>query len=342
MDWSKLKLQYSPSRAIIVSYYRDGEWSAPSVSLESELSIHAFGGVFHYGCSCFEGLKAFRGVDDKIRIFRAKDNAARLARSAARLDMAVPSEELFMRMCAMCVQENIDFLPPYGYNASMYLRPVLEGINPQINICSSSELLFAVMCLPMGSFTSTATLEPVSAVISRNYDRAAVNGTGAFKIGANYAASLYPYSIAHKQGYKELLFLDPASKQYIDEFGSSNFIAIKGDRFITPLSDSVLPSITNASLQALAAELGLKVEKRKIEVGELNDFDEVAACGTALVVTPISYIDDKASLEDSSYKKRYNICEDSSRLHNLSKLYNLYRAIQNGEEPDIFQWCTII
>lgn len=135
--------------------------------------------------------------------------------------MAAPSEEMFIKMCAMCVQENIDFLPPYGHNASMYLRPVIEGVNPQINICPSDEVLLAVMCLPVGNYSKAASLQPVDAVISRNYDRAAPNGTGSYKVAANYAMSLYPYTLAHKIGYAELLFLDPATKTSVDEFGTS-------------------------------------------------------------------------------------------------------------------------
>ena len=307
IDWSNLSFAYRKTNAIIVSRFRDGKWSAPEVCTDFDFHFNAFAGVFHYGNSCFEGLKAFRGADGKVRIFRPDENARRLARSAARLGMEAPSEELFVRMCCMCVRENMDFLPPFGYNASMYIRPVLEGVNPNINIASSEELVFAVMCLPVGSYSKAGVLNPVDAVISRNYDRAAPNGTGSYKIAANYAVSFYPYNLAHSLGYTELLFLDPATKTKIDEFGSSNFLAIKGNTYVTPLSDSVLPSITNKSLQTLAEDMGLKVERRAVPVEELAEFDEVDACGTAVVITPIRSLDDKPALEGTEVSRSYRI-----------------------------------
>ena len=159
LDWDNLSFSYRKTSAIIVSRFKDGQWTEPEVSEDFDFHFNAFAGVFHYGSACFEGLKAFRGVDGKVRIFRPDENAKRIRRSAARLGMAAPSEEMFVKMCAMCVQENIDFLPPYGHNASMYLRPVIEGVNPQINICPSDEVLFAVMCLPVGNYSKAASLQ---------------------------------------------------------------------------------------------------------------------------------------------------------------------------------------
>ena len=151
LEWGSLGFHYRKTCAIVYSRYRDGQWSEPELTGDFDFHFNAFAGVFHYGNSCFEGLKAFRGKDGKVRLFRPDENARRLQRSAARLSMAYPSEELFLKMCQMCVTANLDFLPPYGHNASMYLRPVLEGIDPQISICSSSEVLFAVMCVPVGT-----------------------------------------------------------------------------------------------------------------------------------------------------------------------------------------------
>lgn len=342
LDWSNLGFAYRKTNAIIVSRFRDGEWSSPEVCTDFDFHINAFAGVFHYGDSCFEGLKAFRGADGKVRIFRPDENARRLARSAERLGMAAPSEELFIRMCSMCVEQNIDFLPPFGYNASMYLRPVLEGVNPCINIVSSEELIFSVMCIPVGNYSTAGTLSPVGAVISRNYDRAAPNGTGSFKIAANYAMSLYPYNLAHSLGYNELLFLDPATKTRIDEFGSSNFIGIKGNSYVTPLSDSVLPSITNKSLQTIAADMGMKVEKRDVPVEELAEFDEVNACGTAVVITPICSIEDKASLESPDVLRTYTIPTGKECGKLSHRLYDTIRGIQNGEIEDKYGWCYML
>ena len=339
LDWSNLSFAYRKTNAIIVSRYKDGKWSAPEVSRDFDFHFTAFAGVFHYGNSCFEGLKAFRGADGKVRLFRPDENAARIRRSATRLGMAAPTDEMFIEMCKMCVRENIDFLPPFGYNASMYVRPVLEGVNPQINIVPSDEVVFAVMCLPVGNYSKAGSLCPVDAVISRNYDRAAPNGTGSYKISANYAMSLYPYTLAHELGYTELLFLDPATKTRVDEFGSSNFIGIKGDTYVTPLSDSVLPSITNKSLRQLARDLGMKVEKRVVPVEEIAEFEEINACGTAVVITPIRSITDKPSLESEQVLRKYEIGSPDECGPMSRKLYQLIRGIQNGEEQDLHGWC---
>ena len=340
LDWSNLAFKYRKTNAAIISRYADGEWSAPAAVREFELPFNLYAGVFHYANSCFEGLKAFRGVDGKVRLFRPDENAARLRRSAAHLDMAAPPESLFLEMCLQCVRENIDFLPPYGFNASMYIRPVLIGVNPQLGIASSDEVLFAVLGSPVGTYSGAAGLSTGTAVLSRNYDRAAPNGTGSYKIAANYATSLHPYNLAHKQGYRELLFLDPATKTHIDEFGSSNFLAIKGNSYVTPLSDSVLPSITNKSLQQVAADFGMKVEKRPVPLEELAEMDEVNACGTAVVITPIGSLDDKPTLESTEITRTYRFGDPAKCGPVSEKLYRRIRGIQDGTEEDIHNWCV--
>lgn len=339
LDWSNLSFQYRKTEAIIVSYYKDGQWSPLAATKDFDFHFSAFAGVFHYANACFEGLKAFRGADGKIRLFRPDENAKRIRRSGGHLDMAVPSEEMFIEACMMCVRENIEYLPPYGYGASMYLRPVLIGINPQLGIASSTEVLFAVMCAPVGTYSGAKILTPGTAVLARNYDRAAPNGTGAFKIAANYATSLHPYNLAHRQGYRELLFLDPATKTRIDEFGSSNFLAIKGNTYVTPLSDSVLPSITNKTLQTVAADFGMTVEKRAVPVEEIAEFDEVNACGTAVVITPVCSIDDKPTLESTEVTRTYHIPSGDECGKVSRKLYDRIRGIQDGLEEDTHGWC---
>jgi len=342
LDWSDLSFKYRKTNVIMMSWFKDGKWSEPEASKDFDLHFSAFAGVFHYANACFEGLKAFRGVDGKVRIFRADENAKRIQRSGTHLGMAVPTEELFIDMCIKCVRENIDFLPPYGYGASMYLRPILVGCNPQLGIASSSEVLFAVMCSPVGTYSGAKSLTPGTAVLARNYDRAAPNGTGAFKVAANYATSLYPYNMAHSQGYRELLFLDPATKSKIDEFGSSNFLAIKGNSYVTPLSDSVLPSITNKTLQQVAADFGMKVEKRPVPVEELAEFEEVNACGTAVVITPICSIDDKAKLEDTEVAHTWRFGDPNNCGAVSEKLYKRIRGIQDGLEEDTHNWNIIL
>ena len=342
LDWSNLAFKARQTNAMVISYFKDGQWSEPELTSDFSITLNCFAGVFHYANACFEGAKAFRGADGKVRIFRPDENARRMQSSGGYLDMAAPSEELFVRMCVECVNANLEYLPPYGYGSSMYIRPLLIGVNPQLGVNSSKEVLFAVMCSPVGTYSGKAGLTPTTAVISRNYDRAAPNGTGRFKLAGNYATSLHPYNLAHGLGYGELLYLDPATKTKIDEFGSSNFLAIKGNTYVTPLSDSVLPSITNKSLQQVAKDFGMTVEKRAVKVEELAEFDEVNACGTAVVITPIHKIDDKPQLESETVTRSYTFGQADVCSPVSQKLYDRIRGIQNGTEEDTHNWCLVL
>lgn len=343
IDWTKLSFSYTPTKCMVYSRCIDGKWEEPQVTEDFHFNLNPFGGVFHYAPSCFEGLKAFRGVDGRIRLFRPDRNAARMADSATYLDMPFPSEELFTQMCIRCVKENIDYLPPFEVaTASLYLRPVLFGINPQLGIHSASDVMFAIVCSPVGTYSGAKSLSPGNAVISRNYDRASACGSGCYKLGANYAQSLHAYNLAHNSGYRELLFLDSSTKTTIEEFGSSNFFAIKGNTYVTPRSHSVLPSITNNSLRTVAADMGMEVEIRPIRVEELEYFDEVNSCGTAVVITPIGTIDDKARLEDEVITHRYTFGDPEHCGPVSEKLYNRIIGIQRGLEEDKFGWCVFV
>ena len=341
LDWAHLGFTVRETNGILVSRYKDGKWTEPTRETGAmELSPYSI--VLHYSTCCFEGLKAFRGADGVVRIFRPDENARRLRRSAEFLDMPAPSEELFISMCEEYVRWNIDFLPPYGYNASMYLRPLLIGTDKQFGLKSPVEVTFIMMAIPAGSYSGTQTLSPVPAVISRDFDRAAPTGTGSYKLGANYAPSFHAYNTAHALGFTELLFLDPATKTKIDEFGSSNFFGIKDGTYVTPLSDSVLPSITNKSLQQVALDLGYKVEKRVIPFEELDTFEEVNACGTAVVITPIGSITDKPRLKGEEVTRVYHFGQEGVCGPVSRKLYETLRGIQDGIVPDTHGWCHIV
>ena len=340
IDWSKLTFSYTKTNTILKTEFKNGAWTPIASLTEDYLHFSAYAGALHYAIECFEGLKAFRGKDGRIRMFRPEENAKRLQRSAAYLGIAAPSTELFIEMCERCIKENEEFLPPYeATGASLYLRPTLIGSNPQLGVQSSKESTFMVLCSPVGAYVGGA-LDAVDVVIARNYDRAAPNGSGSFKVGGNYACSLYSLNVAHEQGYKAVLYLDPSTKTKIDEFNSSNFFAIKGNRYITPKSESILPSITNKSLETVAAHLGMEVERREVLVDELSTFEEVGECGTAVVITPVHKLVDKPFLEsdeETVYTYGTGQCGPKSL-----RLYNFLTQLQKGDIEDPFGWIHFV
>ncbi len=340
IDWNKLTFSYTKTATILKATFKDGVWSPVESLTDDNLKLSAFAGCLHYAIECFEGLKAFRGKDGRVRIFRPEENAKRLRRSAEYLGIEAPSVEMFIDMCKQVVKENLDYLPPYEVSgASMYIRPTLIGSNPQLGVQSSKEATFLMLCSPVGAYVGGA-LDAVDVVIARNYDRAAPNGSGAYKVGGNYACSLYSLNLAHKLGYKAVLYLDPATREYIDEFNSSNFFAIKGNSYITPESPSILPSITNKTLETVAAHLGMEVERRPVRVNELSEFEEVGECGTAVVITPVHKLVDKPALE-SSEETVYTYGDGQCGPKSL-KLYNYIRGIQRGEIEDVFGWNVFV
>ena len=340
IDWSKLTFSYTKTNTILKSEFKDGAWTPIASLTEDYLHFSAYAGALHYAIECFEGLKAFRGKDGRIRMFRPEENALRLQRSAKYLGIEAPSTELFIEMCERCIKENEEFLPPYeATGASLYLRPTLIGSNPQLGVQSSKESTFMVLCAPVGAYVGGA-LDAVDVVIARNYDRAAPNGSGSYKVGGNYACSLYSLNVAHAQGYKAVLYLDPSTKTKIDECNSSNFVAIKDNRYITPKSDSILPSITNKSLETVAAHLGMEVERREVLVDELSTFEEVGECGTAVVITPVHKLVDKPFLE-SEEETVYTYGDGKCGPKSL-RLYNFITQLQKGDIEDPFGWIHFV
>lgn len=341
IDWSKIGFDAYRTKTVIMARWTKGQWQPIVEDDKFSFTLDPFTCTLHYATSCFEGLKTFTQKDGRVALFRPLENAHRLQRTASYLGLPAPSDEMFVDMCERCVRANLEFLPPYGHDASLYIRPLLFGIKPKMQLTPPDDVMFAVMCAPAGSYYG-AFMKSFASVIPLDYDRAAPKGSGSYKIAANYASTFHPYGIAHEQGYMELLFLNSATHQYIDEFGSSNFFGIKGDKYVTPLSDSVLPSITNKTLQEVARDLGMTVEKRPVPVEELSEFDEVGACGTAVVITPISHIDIKEKLAEEAIVKTYRYFPDGEVGPVSKKLYARITGIQKGEIEDTHGWCHYI
>lgn len=335
IDWANLKFGYMPTDYNVRCYYRNGKWGEIEVSSSEIINIHMAATALHYGQEAFEGMKAFRCPDGKIRAFRIKDNAERLQSTCRGILMPELPTELFEAMVKKVVKLNEHFVPPYESGASLYIRPLLIGTGAQVGVHPANEYLFIIFVSPVGPYFKGG-FATNDYVIIREYDRAAPLGTGRYKVGGNYAASLAANKMAHDAGYASEFYLDAKEKKYIDECGAANFFGIKDGKYITPKSSSILPSITNRSLQQLAKDLGMEVEVRPIPEEELSTFEEAGACGTAAVISPIRKIDD---LENH---KSYVISKDGKPGPWSEKLYTHLRAIQYGTEPDVHGWTTVI
>ena len=335
IDWSNLSFGYMPTDYNVRCIYKDGKWGDITVTSSQTFEIHMAATCLHYGQEAFEGMKAFRGKDGKIRIFRMDENAARLQSSCRGIMMPELPTEKFNEAILTVVKKNERFVPPYESGASLYIRPLLIGTSAQVGVKPAKEYLFIVFVSPVGPYFKEG-FKPTPMAILRQYDRAAPLGTGRYKVGGNYAASLVAGEKTHELGYSAVLYLDAKEKKYIDECGPANFFGIRGNSYITPKSTSILPSITNKSLMQLAEDMGMTVEVRQIPEDEIGTFDEAGACGTAAVISPIARIDD---LDEN---KSYIFSKDGKPGPICEKLYNKLRAIQYGDEPDTHKWITIV
>lgn len=335
LDWSNIGFGYIPTDYNVRCYYKDGKWGEIEVSSSDIINIHMAATALHYGQEIFEGLKAFRGKDGKIRIFRVNENAERIRQSAEGIKMAPVPVELFEEMVKKVVKLNERFIPPYGTGASLYIRPIELGMTANIGVKPAKDYMFMIMVSPVGPYFKEG-FKPTNICIMREFDRVAPKGTGRWKVGGNYAASLEAGERAHSLGYSAVLYLDPKEKKYLDECGPANFFAIKDGKYITPASESILPSITNKSLQQIAKDFGIEVECRHIPIEELSEIQEAAACGTAAVASPVAEIDDL----DTGVK--YVVAKDGKPGPITTKLYNQLRAIQLGEVEDTHGWNTIL
>jgi branched-chain amino acid aminotransferase len=334
-DWKSLPFGYIRTDYNVRCTYKNGKWGKLEISSSEYIDIHIAATGLHYGQEAFEGLKAYKGKDGKIRLFRWEENAKRMIASANGIKMAPVPPDLFREALLKVIELNIDFVPPYGSGATLYIRPLLYGSGPEVGVKPSSEYTFIVFVTPVGPYFKEG-VKPVNMLICRDVDRAAPLGTGIYKVGGNYAASMRAIIAAHDGGYSNTIFLDAKEKKYIDECGPANFFGIKDNTYITPKSESILNSITNMSLIDIAASLGMKTERRQIPVEELSTFDEAGACGTAAVISPI------AKIFDPEKNRIYEYCRNGAPGTESMKLYNKLVSIQNGDEPDLFGWVTIV
>jgi branched-chain amino acid aminotransferase len=310
--------------------YKNGSWGPLSLCTEPYITLHIAATCLHYGQACFEGQKAFMRKDGSIAVFRPEENAKRLIDTAKRLVMEPPPLALFLEAVDLVIQRNRDYVPPYGTGASLYLRPFLIGSSPHIGVHPSEDYVFMMLATPMGPYYKNGFF-PVKAYVQEKFDRAAPHGVGNVKAAGNYAAGMMGDLEGKALGYPICLYLDSSEHNYIDEFGTSNFLAITGDgKYVTPDSTSILPSVTNKSLQQIAEDFGMPVERRKVAVAELSGFSEVGACGTAVVITPVFSIQHGDRL--------YTFGKENQTGPILTKLYTEIQKIQYGEIQDRHGW----
>ena len=292
IDWAALGFGYHQTDKRYVSYYKDGAWDEGALTEDANITLNECAGVFQYAQTCFEGLKAYTTEDGHIVTFRPDLNAERMMNSAARLEMPQFPKERFIDAITKLVAANADFVPPYGSGATLYIRPYMFGTNPVIGVKPATEYQFRIFTTPVGPYFKGGA-KPITIRVS-DVDRAAPHGTGHIKAGLNYAMSLHAIVDAHKQGFAENLYLDPATRTYVEETGGANFLFITKDgKFVTPKSDSILPSITRRSLMVVAEKyLHMPVEHRPVKFSEVPDFAECGLCGTAAVISPIGKVVD--------------------------------------------------
>lgn len=330
LKWDELPFDYIRTDCHIEYNFRDGKWDAGTVVEDDKISISLASTCLHYGQECFEGMKVYETRDGRALAFRPQENARRMALTAKKIMMVAPPEKVFVEGVDRAVKLNRRFIPPYGSGASLYIRPLLIGVTGTVGIKPSREYMFVVFVTPVGPYFRTG-LKPVKLWVETAVDRAAPNGVGDAKTGGNYAAGMRATWAAREKGYPEVLFLDARTKRFIDESGSSNFFAITRDgTYVTPKSPSILDSVTNKSLMQIASDMGMKVERRPIELGELPNFVEAGLVGTATIITPVH------AIQNGNKLIQYGSPTD---VGNVSiKLRDALLAVQNGDGPDPHGW----
>lgn len=292
IDWGSLGFNYVDTDKRFVANYKNGAWDEGALVDDPMITMSECACVLQYAQTCFEGMKAYTTEDGRIVTFRPDLNAQRMEDSCRRLEMPVYPQDKFVDAVVQTVKANAAYVPPYGSGATLYIRPFMFGIDSIIGVKPANEYQFRVFTTPVGPYFKGG-VKPITIRVS-DVDRAAPHGTGDIKAGLNYAMSLHNIVDAHNKGYDENMYLDPASRKYVEETGGANFIFVtKEGKVVTPKSNSILPSITRRSLMAVAKDyLGLEVEERPIAKEELKDFAECGLCGTAAVISPVGKIVD--------------------------------------------------
>lgn len=324
LDWENLGFSYMKLPYRYLAYYKNGRWEKGGLTEDATLHMSESSPCLHYGQQAFEGMKAYRTKDGSVQLFRPDQNAKRLQRTSDRLLMPQVPTDMFVDAVKQVVRANEEYVPPYGTGGTLYIRPLLLGVGDIIGVKPADEYIFTVFAMPVGNYFKGGLI-PTNFIVSDKYDRAAPYGTGAAKVGGNYAASLLPGQMAHERKFSDVIYLDPATHTKIEEVGSANFFGItKDNEFVTPYSPSILPSITKYSLLYLAEHrLGLKAIEGDVPIDDLDRFAEAGACGTAAVISPIGGI---------QHGDDFHVFYSETEVGPVTrKLYNELTGIQFGD-----------
>lgn len=334
IEWETLGFDAVETRSMFIAKCSiDEKWSGGSLIPYGNIELSPAAGVLNYGQGVFEGTKAYHTSKDNIVLFRIDRNASRMAWSTKRLCIPQMDTEFFKNAVVTTVKDNLDYVPPYG-KGSMYIRPIVWGTAPALGVRAVSEYTFMVFLSPVGSYFKGG-VKPLNLKIETEYHRAAPRGIGNAKAIGNYSASLYPLTMAKKQGFDEVIYLDAVDGERIEELGSANIFICKDGSIKTPkLSGSILDGVTRDSVCRIASGiLGIEIEQTDVYLKDLLEADEVFCTGTAVIVTPvgrITYMDQVYEFSGGGIGPIANKCKQT------------LTALQREEIDDPFGWLHLV
>ncbi len=333
IDWNHLPFGRLFSDHMLVMDYGNGAWQVPAIVPYGPISMQPCNVSLHYGQSIFEGMKAVRGKDGRITLFRPELNARRFNESAMRLCMPQIDAAYFIELVKTLVQLEKDWIPNTP-DSSLYLRPFMFATDELLGVRPSESYKFMIMACPAGAYYA----KPVSVKIEQQFTRAAEGGMGRAKTAGNYAASLYPTQLAHEQGFDQLIWTDSHQHEYLEESGTMNLVLIIDGVLISPSedSDTILRSVVKRSVVELAKHWGLPVEERRISVTELvaaireGRLSDAFGAGTAATIAPIARI----GYQDELFEL------PALETRTVSRRIKAYLdGIKAGDMKDELGWC---
>ncbi len=318
----------------VIEYDRATGWHDASIEPSRPLCLDPASMCLHYAQEIFEGMKAYRGDDDSIYLFRPEENIKRMNRSAERMCMPAMDEELFMEALKKLILLEKDWIPR-GAGTSLYIRPTMIATEVALGVHTANRYLFFIILCPVGAYYPEG-FSPTKIYVSEKYTRSAPGGVGACKAAGNYAASLYASQEASAMGYTQVLWLDAKERKYVEEVGTSNIFFVIGDELITPpLGGTILPGIMRNSVMKLAGSWGVKVREEQLSIDEIiranenGTLREVFASGTAAIVSPVGQI---------YFREKEYVIGGGKTGTLTQRLYNEILQIQYGKKEDPFGW----